>query len=301
MSIEFKLKLDTLDSHPVIKIDEVKFNRLLQCKEVLSAALAIEEKYELLLSNYLELEKQVLNTTMEKMLYSSADYSESFYNRISFNQRIVNLLTSTKLYTDQIQQHVKCCIPMDDTIADSVKQLFSDEYDAVFEYRFMEALRNYVQHRSLAIHLIRDNSKWTSLEEYGQIEYTVKLLTQKSEVENDKAFKKTVSKQMPEEVDLIYASRCYVESISKVHVLIREMINQYVDKARKLLLQEISNYEKLNNGKALGLTAFSMSNQKNIIKKFGIFLDWDDVRIKLKQKNNKLVNLHKRYVSGKCI
>jgi len=304
LGMEFKLKLDTLDAHPIIDINDAKFCKLLECKGVLSAALAIEEKYELLLSNYLELEKQALNTTVERMLYNSHDYSDSFDNRIAFNQRIVNLLTSTKLYIDQIQQHVRNCIPTDITIADSVKQLFSTEYDEVFEYRFMEAMRNYVQHRGLAVHLIRYNSKWTSIEEHGQMECTVKLFAQKNEVENDKAFKKAVTKEMPQEVDLIFASRRYVESISKAHVLIRKMINQPVMDAREILSQEINDYKKMNNGNALGLTAYSICNQDNsndVVKKFGIFLDWDDVRIKLTQKNSGLVNLHKRYVSGTCI
>lgn len=114
--------------------------------------MAIEEKYELIISNYLELEKDSLSISSSNMLRRSYNYSDFFDVRSTFNRRIVNLLTSTKLYLDQIYQHVKVC-NLD--LANIIKQKTNKEYDSVFEYRFMEALRNHVQHHGLAVHLIK--------------------------------------------------------------------------------------------------------------------------------------------------
>lgn len=59
-------------------IGENKFNKLKQAKNCLSAALAIVEKYELLLSNYLDLEKECLSVTTDYMVRTSTDYFKFF-------------------------------------------------------------------------------------------------------------------------------------------------------------------------------------------------------------------------------
>lgn len=115
--------------------------------------MAIEENYELLLSNYLDLEKECLNVAVDYMVRTSTDYTDLFNIRLAFNRRIVNLLTSTRLYKDQIQKYIGACTPNDKNILKRVKKLFSDEEDC-FEYRFMEALRNHVQHSGLAVRSI---------------------------------------------------------------------------------------------------------------------------------------------------
>jgi len=194
-------------------------------------------------------------TANDYMVRNTTDYGGFFDIRLAFNRRIVNLLTSTKLYIDQIQQHVKACIYNDSNIETKVKGYFSTEYDDKFEYRFMEALRNYVQHRGLAVHSTSMGGKLIPYEERDGIEFITSLYTHKSEVESDKAFKKKVSQEMPEKVNLMYAARVYVGSISKAHSDIRKLLKKESEKSRNLILNTIDGYEKINNGKAVGLYA----------------------------------------------
>ena len=90
-------------SHPEIEITQARFDEIKQAKNCLFAALSIEEKYELLLSNYLDLEKEYLNITSNYMVRDLKGYEDFFDIRLLFNRKIVNLLTSAKLYIDQIQ------------------------------------------------------------------------------------------------------------------------------------------------------------------------------------------------------
>ncbi|HHB1596369.1 TPA: hypothetical protein ACN976_004559, partial [Vibrio campbellii] len=214
--MQFKLKTWALGSFPEIEISNEQFQSLYQSAEVLKAAMAIEEKYELVISNFLDLEKDSLAVSSDYMVRRSNNYSEFFDIRSTFNRRIVNLLTSTKLYIDQIQQHVKICNP---ELTACVKNEFSKEYDTLFEYRFMEALRNYVQHRGLAVHLVSHPAKWIEDDE-SLLEFQTKIYTQKTNLEGDKAFKKSVALEMPDKVELILSSRKYISAISRVHSFI---------------------------------------------------------------------------------
>ncbi|MGJ8647665.1 MAG: hypothetical protein ACSHXJ_12275 [Marinomonas colpomeniae] len=300
--MKYAIGILAIGTDPEINIDENEFNDFKQAKLCLSSALAIEEKYELLLSNYLDLEKECLNVTSDYMVRRSPNYSGFFDIRLAFNRRVVNLLTSTKLYIDQIQQHVRACIPEKLDVADDVKALFSTEYDTFFEYRFMDALRNYVQHRGLAVHFASFDKRWTSDDiENGELEYKVRIYTHKIEVASDSAFKRKISEEMPDKVDLIHAIRVYVGSISKIHCEIREWISDVSEKSRVKISNAINEYQTIRGKKPIGLNAIKsipMSPADEVIDKVPLLLDWDDIRLDLIKMNKNLSNLNKCYVTN---
>lgn len=294
--MKYLVTILTTGNNPELVINESKFEQLKQAKECLSEILSFEEKYELLLSNYMELEKECLLISAQNMVYEDNEYMNFFDIKLLFNQRIVNLLTTSRLYIDQLSQHIKAC-----NLNIDIKSFFSYEYDNNFEYRFMEALRNYVQHRGLAVHFTSIGSNWTSLDDDGEIQFKTRVYTKKDEVEKDSAFKKSVAKEMPDKVDIIYASRSYIESISKVHCNIRKILSDVAISSRQIVEEIIHEYEKTSNGKSIGLGIVCLENNgkyDEILDKFYITLEWDNIRIKLEKKNQSLVNLKKRFVSS---
>lgn len=291
--------LDT-DLHQSLELDEMKFRELKQARECLTNALAIEEKYELLLSNYLDLEKECLNVTCEFMVREEINYSGSFNARLAINRRIVNLLTSAKLYIDQISQHLKVCVP-DKDMGKQIKYLFSSEYDCFFEYRFMEVLRNHVQHQGLAVHDISYDRKMMLIEELKRREYKIKIFTQKSKIELNKRLKQKVINEMPDQVDLIHASRIYITSISNIHYSARKLIKDASDSSRYLIDEYISRYKKINNETSVGLNAISLSSttsiiENKIVEKIPLFLNLDDIRISLINKNKMPISSGNKYI-----
>lgn len=294
--MKYLVTILTTGNNPELVINESKFEQLKKAKECLSEILSFEEKYELLLSNYMELEKECLLISAQKMVYEDNEYMNFFDIKLLFNQRIVNLLTTSRLYIDQLSQHIKAC-----NLNIDIKSFFSYEYDNNFEYRFMEALRNYVQHRGLAVHFTSIGSNWTSLDDDGEMQFKTRVYTKKDEVEKDSAFKKSVAKEMPDKVDIIYASRSYIESISKVHCNIRKILSDVAISSRQIVEEIIHEYEKTSNGKSIGLGIVCLENNgkyDEILDKFYITLEWDNIRIKLERKNQSLVNLRKRFVSS---
>lgn len=294
--MKYLVTILTTGNNPELVINESKFEQLKKAKECLSEILSFEEKYELLLSNYMELEKECLLISAQNMVYEDNEYMNFFDIKLLFNQRIVNLLTTSRLYIDQLSQHIKAC-----NLNIDIKSFFSYEYDNNFEYRFMEALRNYVQHRGLAVHFTSIGSNWTSLDDDGEMQFKTRVYTKKDEVEKDSAFKKSVAKEMPDKVDIIYASRSYIESISKVHCNIRKILSDVAISSRQIVEEIIHEYEKTSNGKSIGLGIVCLENNgkyDEILDKFYITLEWDNIRIKLERKNQSLVNLRKRFVSS---
>mgnify|MGYP000175543353 FL=1 len=58
--MKYLVTILTTGNNPELVINESKFEQLKKAKECLSEILSFEEKYELLLSNYMELEKECL-------------------------------------------------------------------------------------------------------------------------------------------------------------------------------------------------------------------------------------------------
>jgi hypothetical protein len=216
--LRYILRIYALGPYPELEISEGEYREYESAHEVLSSCLAMEEKYEILISNYLDLEKELLAATAEYMVRHEFGYTTLFDLRLRLNIRLVNVLTSAKLYIDQLGQHVRDCLPECSDAVDAVKALFSSKYDAYKEYRFMEALRNYAQHRGIPVHSTSVGGRWTSLEESGSLEYSLEFGSLSRLLKEDPRFKKTVLEELPEQVDLKAATRQYVEAIGDVHM-----------------------------------------------------------------------------------
>lgn len=226
--MKYLLRKVVLDEVPEIEITAEEYADFEKARNILSNALAIEEKYELVIANYLDFEKQILNTTTGYMVREHLDYSDFFEVRLGLNIRLVNLLTAARLYVDQLNQNIRECVPNVPDTEEIVKNFFAKEYDKNKEYRFMEALRNYVQHRGIPVHWAQQGGRWTSLDDDGFLEYYTEVSSERSYLAEDSKFKKQVLGELDEKVDLKAATRSYVESISNVHESARSMIVESV-------------------------------------------------------------------------
>lgn len=278
---------------PPLKINKKEFEALVDSRRILNAGFAIEENFDLLIGNYLELEKTALSLAVTEMIRHRASYQDFFEIRAELNRRAVNLLTTARMYVDQICRRVADC-------GHDKKQIritLSDRYDANFEYRLMEALRNHVQHYGSAVHSVTLGGKWIPRGKRNRHEYVVIPFTLKRYLQQDNDFKKAVLSECPDEVEFLKASRIYLESLSFVHKLVRQTIAPTIDAARATTENAIRRYEKKTKSHSVGLTAYFSANG-NIEAQCPVFIDWEKVRQKLEKRNGTLVNLSKSFVSS---
>jgi len=295
--MNYQLRKAVLFSSKSIELSKEEYDALATARAVLTNAFAIEEKYEIVISNYLDLEKSILYVAAQNMVRQTIDYSDFYDIRSSLNIRVVNLLTATKLYIDQISQHLKHCTEEAQTAEVTIKRRCSEEYDAKYEYRFMEAFRNHVQHRGLAVHSAGPSWKWSSRDESGQLVVSTNLKVIRRYLEEDAKFKKSVLSETPDEVDLLAAIRAYIESISAIHETARGMIADVLSKARILIEAQHSRYSQVDPEKTTGLEAVALEGA-TAVSAVPLLLEWDDVRMVIMQRNPELKNLHKRYASS---
>jgi len=288
--MKYILRKVVLGKVPEIEITTEEYDDLKIAKNILLNALAIEETYEIIIRSYIDFERQMLDTIIIHMVRRGWDYMALFEERLGLNIRLLNLLTACRLYVDQLPQNVRECIPNVCNSEEIVKEYFSKEYDRNKEYRFMEALRNYAQHRGIPVHWFQGSSRWTSLEDDGLMEYSIELASLRSYLEKDGKFKKEVLEEMDEKVDLKEATRNYIESLSNIQESVRIAVAESVKSSRKLIEDACSRYASVNSGNVLGLSACKRTDC-GLVDTIPLLLDWDDVRLKLQQQNPKAINL----------
>lgn len=303
--MKYFLKQMILGKTVALPLEETQYEMLKISRDILMSAKAIEEKYDLMISNFFEFEKEILTQIAQGMVFNQNSYDDSYNIVSTLNRRVINLLTSTKLYYDQIEKHVRVCMHGDSSSGKLAKSYFSEEYDGNLEYRFMEALRNHVQHYGLAVHSLSSPiMKWIGEGENKQMVNTMKVFTMKDELSKDTTFKVKVLSETNEKTDLVKSTRVYVGSYSNVHGKIRKLIECNVTAARKNIEEAINKYKDASNGETLGVYAYSVKldnpNDKTI-EKFPVILDWDNVRLSLYKKNMTFPNISKWYVSGSFI
>lgn len=284
---------DLLDPPPPLEISKSDYLSIVKSRTVLNAAFSIEENYDLVIGNYLELEKTALSISTSAIARHFSEYQELFELRAEMNRRAVNLLSTARLFVDQLPQWFNEC----GHNAEHAKQYLRREYDSNFEYRFMEALRNHVQHSGLAVHSVKGDSKWIPPGRPSRIEFSFKVLTLRSFLKQDRSFKQTVLEECPEQVDFLSATRRYLESFGVVQEGIRTAIEPAVTGAREIFAGAIQKYIVFSSNSALGLSAFGPPNTESE-NKVPVFLDWDDVRIKLTKRNGTLTNLTKFIITS---
>ncbi len=228
-----------IGSRSFIPIDELTANALKTAMDDLHEMVDVEQKFDIVMENFLELETE-MTTRLLKQAYLAEGTSQEFYNdKLSFNRRIINILTSTRLYIDQAAHHIGVFFPKDASKAAELKSLFSHEYDTVLAYRVMEALRNFAQHRGLPLQGMTYKTRWIDAEkDEAQLQFNVALNLIVADLDGPGGLKKSVLDELKnkgDKVDIKKMMREYVEALARVHVAFREMLKDRIDSSEKLI------------------------------------------------------------------
>src|SRR5687767_2658946 len=109
--MRYLVKKAILGPVPELEISAEKYKQLQSARTILSHAFSLEETYEIVITNYLALETSILSATAAHMIRESLSYSDFYAMRLELNVRLVNLLTATRLYLDQLAGNAQRCAP----------------------------------------------------------------------------------------------------------------------------------------------------------------------------------------------
>jgi hypothetical protein len=283
-----------------LAIDQDAYTSCKESRNILLNCLALEESYQVLILAYLDLERQIFDATASNMVYEIYyPSSDTFDIRLALNLRLMSLLTAITLYRDRFPHYIKECLPHRTDAESLAKSFRSREYDDdKLDYQFMELFRNHAQHFDLPIHWMSSGTRWTELGKDGLLEYSTDFGVSKSYIMENKKFTRRVLNKYPDEIDLKSTTRNYVESFSKMHGAARELIKESVQKARQNIEDAYRQYRKVY-GEASGSLSAHMLTEQGVVETVPLMLYLDDIRMKLQKKNQTLIHLDKRYVTGK--
>lgn len=274
--MQFQLK--DYRSGEILEINSDYFKKLSIAKESLLAILQIEERYEIVLSNYLKLEEGLFRKALTYFISNDFSHTSTTLERVEFNSQYANILTSIRMYLDQMDRDFKKTFP---EIANP-KEFRTREYENNLSYRFMEKLRSFVQHKDLPVHDVELKSGWK--EEQFQIK--VNIYCRKSELD----FSKNLLQQLDDKIDLKLMMRAYVRSLSCIHQDVRKLVESRFNESASLMRKTISEFEKSSNKENGILMAIGDEEEIWINGK------WEETINHFKQKNKQLLNLEKRII-----
>lgn len=304
--MEYGLARIVLGSRAFVQLSENEYQAIKRAQEGLLESLFIEEKYDLVVENYLELEETLLESVVRHMILSGQDYRWFQVEHSLFNRRLVNLLTVVRTYDHQVKQHVNKIFRAEEEDTPDVSGYFSQQHDERIGYRAMEELRDFAQHRGFPVHAVTYGSKVIDADKKRKICVTVSPYLRPDELRADRKFNKKVLSELEglgEKVDLKTLVRDYIEGIWVIHAKIREHLKSKIESWENVLNQAIMRFQSQfpEEPSIIGLAAVIRDDEGYYAAPIQIFEDFMEYRKHLERKNGALTNLAHRYVTSEVV
>lgn len=255
-----------------------------------------KETYEILVTNFLEFEVFLLESAAKSAVREIPPYLEQHELKMGSIVRLANFLSSARMYVDQVPRRVQRCFSPGEEQKAAVVREFSRCYDTYPEYRFMEALRNHVQHCGVPVHWTETGMGWTSVDADGVLEYYVEIASLRSILEEDGKFKRAVLDELGNRVALSHAVRLYTECLSSTQDTVRTLLDERVAAARRDLQSAHDRFPEKDELTEVALKATKTTGENT--EEVPLLLTCDVIRDQLRKKNKRLTNLRKVRVIG---
>ncbi len=292
----------------LIDLDQSTFMEIRAARDNLFEALYIEQKFDLLIYNYLEYEQDLLSIASQHMIQNIYGATNSIRDLNNINRRIANLLSSCRMYLDQSIHHLNNIYGKNNSISKKVNSLKSEFYDNSFEYRMMDAMRNYVQHRGFAIHKMYDEKK--KVDNGGQEEWQHVLtpFLRIPSIDEGQKLKKVILKEVEESQiqnelwDIKPIIRKYIDKICKINNEIRQLTREDIDAWDKLFVKYFGTVSKNLNfslyNQPYSIQFSEKTDDDQIINLFYISMEVINTRKYLRNINSRVFDLDRSFVSN---
>jgi len=286
-----------------IEISPHDFEQAKQSKQNMLVTLGIEEKIDLVLENYAELERDLLDLALRYSLFPRHDWPSLMGDLQLVNRRLANLLTTGKLYVDQVQHDVGRLFGSNSGEEKKVREWISREREENFGYRVLDEIRNHVQHRSFPIHGLSYPGSWEPRDSPKHLRFGILPWIQPSNIRGDPKFKPSVLDELEaqgEKLNLVPFVREYVAAIGRIHEELRKLVDPVVIQCKQTLEHIYARASEVFGDQLAGLSLVredADGQEAEFIAVFGEPIKRIDA---LRTKNQNLASLAARYVSGKA-
>ena len=292
-------------NQPKIEIDAAQYAASKDALEIQGVALEIEEKFNLVMANYEEFEREILTITLAYMVRTNPIWGGMFSDRLLLNRRIVNLLNTGKLYVDQVKNSVNKSATQIGCPREQSEAVFSEQQEKAPGYRIVAALRHHFQHRSLAILNI---SYPSSIEIKTEAEredeplwsFGLGLELDMAALRKDRRFRgalKELESLQPNQNDIILLIRQYVEGLGHAQNQLRKLIELAVDKADATSNAALTEWQAAGHS-TTGLVASNFCDGSTAEEHVVVTDNLKKTRMEMEAAHNSFTNLSRRFVSS---
>ncbi|PCJ73408.1 MAG: hypothetical protein COA53_12670 [Rhodobacteraceae bacterium] len=215
----------------------------------------------LIAEGLIDFERYLLNSSLDSLAYDMKNRDAWDQRHNTINLKILTILTACRAYHDQ-RKHLLNETTLSNETKQAVEIEFRNAFDSSFEYRLMETLRNYAQHRKLPLAGVTESNKneWadesTAPNGPSRLRFTLNpYFSRKALLKERKAMRSAtmddLEKIEQEQLDVKYLLRKYVSDLSNCHFSFRELSQNVVAESHKQLLHAsafLAEAKKSNDG-----------------------------------------------------
>jgi hypothetical protein len=291
-----------LAQNPTVEITEDEYRAVGPARDVINQLISVEEKFDAVMENYVELEETVHNFGIRHLAFVPLHYEEMIAPLNVINRRVSNFLSSARLYRDSLAQHASNVLGRKHPAIEPLKHSLKDSTSQPIEYRIMEVVRNYAQHSALPIadisfdrHKDIDDQKRTTGFSNSVIPKIDTLeIAQGRDMPDDVRAALTA---MGGQVNAMPLIRQYVEHIGSIHERFRSTIKQIETQSEKTMRDLLARYAGVVPAEKLIAVAVGFQHPNRTISDAEYLVEHRLEYFKyLRVKHLTAVNISRRYV-----
>jgi len=285
-----------------IEAEASDFDAIARARLATTRALAIEDKYSLVLQNYFEFEQQLHRLALENLLYHSNRWTDFVDDIRDVNRVLMNLLGAQRMYVDQIPQHLNTVFAPSEAQAKTFVAATRTEFDGSRGYRIMYTLRNHAQHGEFPVQSLSLGSKWLEEGQLRHCSHTATAFAHRDDLVQNKDLNAKVRSEfsaMPEKIDLSPLVRENISSFARLHRIVREELRPRLEESDIVLRTAYARFEEHAGRKPIGLFIVQSGDDGAEIDSHSVFLEGIDRRVRLEQESATMTNMEQHYVSGR--
>jgi hypothetical protein len=287
---------------PTVEITKAEYGAVKPARAVINELIALEEKYDAVMENYVELEQTVHNLGIRNLAFVDYHYEELAAPLNDISRHVSNLLSSTRLYRDALPQHASRLLGREHSAIQPLIDLKYDNQNHPMPYRQMEAVRNYAQHIGPPIsdltvkrHKDLDEKKQTTGFATSVIPHMdADAISRLRGMAPDLKASFLALGEQPNPMPII---RKYIEHIGGIHIRFRETVKQLEEDKEGLMRGLLDRYAKVAAGEKLVGVAVGFENPNGTISNAEYLVEHRiDYFRYLRVKHLTAANLSLRYV-----
>ena len=269
-----RLAILSLDNWPFVEISSGDFDEIKDAKTKLTIALELEEKFELLVENYAEYERTLLDLTLTNMIRQDWVWTNFMDQRQLVNRRVANFLMTAQLYIDQAKHDIATMYGRESQAARDLKRAFDRESEESLGYRVMKKIRNHAQHRALPVGALSYPGTHQQ-DGKSSVRFGIELQLDLDELRDDPRCDRQLLAELEENGaarDLTCMTRQFMESLSRVHESVRGLTEAEVA-VWTAKIDDVVETANAKIGHTLGLAAVSQEDEGTYREKVYVFPD----------------------------